>query len=268
MKSIKGRLLAALTAAALTAGALFVPATAADSLEQNIANTQGFFREKHSAPIWLFQQVKEKGSGSLTLSDDFYAVEFQSGDIGPLNDKLQRYDLNMVRLTSDKELKAANEAVGEKTPKYLLRISDGENFPGKATFTLLDCHFRPNSTLHVYEAHEDGTFTHLQDTTVSMDKKASFTVSKGGDYLVTARKVGEKLPMFNFERPTLTELTELLSFSDVDTQNQYLLGEITTWEEYFANYEEPDFPYDIEYDYLEEGLSYSYDLDHWSNRKP
>lgn len=267
MKHPKLRLLAVLAAVVLTAEALFVPAMAADSLEQNIKNTQGFFAEKHSAPIWLFQQVKEREGSVLTLSDDFYSVEFKSEDIGPLDPKLERYDLNMVRLTGEKDLKYANEAVGEKTPKYLLRVSDGVNFPGKATFTLVDCHFRPNSILHVYEAHEDGTFTFLQDTTVSMNGDASFALTKGGDYLVTSRRVGEKLPMFNFERPTLTELTELLTFTDTDTENQYLLGEVTTWEEYFANYQEPDFPYDIEYDYLEEGLSYSYDLDHWSNRR-
>ena len=267
MRTFKQRLLTALAAAMLVAGTLIVPAMAADSVEQNIKNTQGFFAEKHSAPTWLFKQIKERQGGVLTLSDDFYSIEFQGLDFGPLNDKLERYDLNVLRLSSASDLKHANEAVGEKTPKYLLRISDGINFPGKATLTLLDCHFRPNSTLHVYEAKEDGSFVFLQDTTVDLNGDASFVVAKGGNYLVSSRKVGEKLPMFNFERPTLTELTELLTFTDEDTENQYLMGQVTTWEEYFANYVEPDFPYDIEYDYLEEGLPYSYDLDHWSNRK-
>lgn len=112
MKHPKLRLLAVLAAVVLTAEALFVPAMAADSLEQNIKNTQGFFAEKHSAPIWLFQQVKEREGSVLTLSDDFYSVEFKSEDIGPLDPKLERYDLNMVRLTGEKDLKYANEPVG------------------------------------------------------------------------------------------------------------------------------------------------------------
>lgn len=61
MKHPKLRLLAVLAAAVLTAEALFVPAMAADSLEQNIKNTQGFFAEKPLRPHLAVPAGQEAG---------------------------------------------------------------------------------------------------------------------------------------------------------------------------------------------------------------
>ena len=218
------RTVALLFAAILLLGGNHILAQESESpLQATEALCQSMFKEKHSISSTTLEQLKEYPQEDFTLSDDFYSVTLKGADLPELPSRYTEYDLNVVRLTDEKDLEPFDYAIGEGTPKYLLQIGSEDSLEAPMTITLLDSSFCPYSTLHVYRYLGDQLYEPVEkNITVTQEGNVTFTVKQEGTYLVTAREIAKRInDVLTQEYPVRTDPDLLLSYLNEDSRYDF-----------------------------------------------
>jgi hypothetical protein len=202
------RLLSVGLAAMLTF--LLAAGAGADAVfEQNIRNLSVSLQQGRPLPGWLFDEVLRTGL-KATLQGEGYSLTFVPENL-PSGGFQSAYDLSLVRLTEGFMFNELSGWVGGNTPRYVLLFAEGETLPAPALVTLQDTSFAPYSTLYVYRRTEDAKYqTIALDVAVDKEGNVAFAAREGGAYLVSARRIEERVIPYGYEMPQYLGTQELL----------------------------------------------------------
>lgn len=161
----------------------------------------------------VFDIIKE-GKAVAFVDGKDYDVTIKGENVGNINKNLKRYNigLDVIREKNEK----IDKLVGRTTPKYVMQISDENGIPGIMTYDLHKTSFFPNSTVDLYQLSDGDKKIDLVMNKIPVDDKGNirFDVQTAGRYvLVGASNTASRNP-YDYERPQLFDIDELLSFED------------------------------------------------------
>ncbi len=192
--------------ATIAAVALLTTTVHASSFQQNVENSSQIFSERFTAPTWLLEDCKATPGSKIVLKSKVYNLTFYSEEITNITDKL-RYTMPL-KLNEDKTLAAEyNNWVGVDTPKLAFTFASEAELPGKTHITINDTNLAPYSSVHLYKRTAFYKYLPIaSELKVDADGTVTVPVTEGGDYLISAGEITEKVNPYDYQRPTLEEV--------------------------------------------------------------
>lgn len=224
---MKKRILAAMLMLIITCSTAYAAENkqAINAWQKNVENVEVVYNEKKTIPTWFFTELKSMENGTATIANKTYSLSFNSATVGEFDTRLDRYNFNMERQYDN--LEDYNAAVGEKTPKYVLKFpSNGTGnttLPAATTVTMFDASFAPYSELFVYRVLGNQKYEPIEKS-ILVDKKGdfSFTITEYGTYLVTSTEIANRINTFlDRDYPELTPVDELLANYSEDSRYDF-----------------------------------------------
>lgn len=214
---MKKRILAALLVFIIACAPVYAAESSGGNNEwkKNVENVETIYNDKKTIPTWFFTELKSMQNATATISNKTYSLSFNSATVGEFDTRLDRYNFNMERQYEN--LEDYNAAVGEKTPKYVLKFpSNGTGnttLPAATTVTMYDASFAPYSELFVYRVLGNQKYEPIEKSIiVDKDANFSFTITEYGTYLVSSTEIANRINTFlDRDYPELTPVDELLA---------------------------------------------------------
>lgn len=176
------------------------------TLAQDAENSSVIFAERSTVPTWLLEDCKASPGSKIVLKSEVYDLSFYAQDLREISDA-PRYTLPFALNENNTIAAEYDNWVGVDTPKLAFSFAPDAQLPGKTYLTIHDTNFAPYSTLYLYE--RTGFYAYRpagSDIKVESDGSVTLPVTVGGDYLLSGRKITEKLNPYDYERPSLEEV--------------------------------------------------------------
>lgn len=160
------------------------------TFEENVANKNINFANDLSVPVWLLEECKTEPSRTMTLVAEDFEVTFKGSELGSLN-SVSGYTFEYKQRTDNFGI--YNHFAGYDTPKMVVNFNEEKSLPGKTTLTVRTSPFAPYTSVRVYRFEEEYKYVTITEAaTVGKDGRISFTVDKGGEYLITTSDLQQK----------------------------------------------------------------------------